>query len=141
MLEAVATYFALEVPNIALLVAPPMSSVQKITEELRDLGVDARPLDFRQGDGGRHHLMSHHTDVLSQNESPILLVTLPSSTRGIDIPDLTHVMILGVPSVGDPDVYRHLAGRVGRLGKAGNGKVITFLRECREEWKDGQMKK
>ncbi|ORZ38385.1 P-loop containing nucleoside triphosphate hydrolase protein [Catenaria anguillulae PL171] len=46
--------------------------------------------------------------------------------RGLDIPDLTHVFLLGAPA--DVSEYQHIAGRVGRLGgsNAKDAMVVTF---------------
>ncbi|GET02249.1 DEAD/DEAH box helicase [Rhizophagus clarus] len=51
------------------------------------------------------------------------------TSRGIDIPNISHVFILGVPS--SAVEYLHMSGRTGRMGR--DGKVISFI-------KDGQKK-
>ena len=118
-MEAIASVFATDVPRLALLVLPPGSSVQKSISELQDLGVDARPLDLR----------SRVIDQLGQNESsgeedPVLLVATPATIRGVDLPQLTHVFLAGAPDTSSTDVFKHVAGRVGRFGR--EGKVVPF---------------
>lgn len=39
------------------------------------------------------------------------------AARGLDLRDVNHVFILGVPAT--PDDYLHLAGRAGREGRKG----------------------
>jgi len=46
-----------------------------------------------------------------------VLVASDLACRGLDIPDLSHVIALDVPS--DPELYLHRSGRTGRTGKRG----------------------
>ena len=45
--------------------------------------------------------------------------------RGIDIPELSYVIILDLPS--SIDKFIHMSGRVGRIGQANSGNVYTIL--------------
>jgi len=45
------------------------------------------------------------------------LVSTDLAARGLDIPDITHIIALDVPS--DSEVYIHRCGRTGRAGKYG----------------------
>jgi superfamily II DNA/RNA helicase len=53
------------------------------------------------------------------------LVSSDLSARGLDIPDISHVAALDVPSEGD--AYIHRAGRTGRAGK--RGVMVTIGNE------------
>lgn len=137
MMEAIATCFALHVPCVALLVLPPSAPVQRAVDDLRDLGVNAHNFDLTsEASPGRVHLLRDFTTEATEN--PTLLVSAPASTRGIDLPELSHVLILGIPDVANADVFRHMAGRVDRFGRG--GKVISFLKDREEEFRDGVMK-
>jgi superfamily II DNA/RNA helicase len=46
-----------------------------------------------------------------------ILVSSDLAARGLDIPDITHVIALDVPD--DAEAYTHRAGRTGRAGKRG----------------------
>ncbi|GLB36042.1 putative helicase superfamily c-terminal domain [Lyophyllum shimeji] len=126
-MEAIATAFALDVPSVALLALPSTSPVQRAVYELREMGINAHALDLLTGEKGRSHLMRGDG---SGEENPTLLVSTLATTRGLDLPELTHVFILGIPDgpkvTGKTvDAYVHLAGRVGRFGRG--GKVITVV--------------
>lgn len=127
-LEAVATAFALDVPSIALLAIPSSASVTRAVYDLRCLGVNAYGLDLLSDVQGRKFLLQ--PDAPRTVDNPTLLVCTPATTRGLDLPDLTHVFILGIPDGAsggkrNGDTYMHLAGRAGRFGRA--GKVITIV--------------
>jgi superfamily II DNA/RNA helicase len=47
------------------------------------------------------------------------------NARGLDLPGLSHVFIVGLPS--SPSSYLHMAGRTGRMGE--QGEVVTILRD------------
>lgn len=51
-------------------------------------------------------------------EEARLLVGSHSDARGLDMPSVGFVVLWGVPDT--PNSYLHCAGRVGRMGKAGN---------------------
>lgn len=126
--EAIATAFALDVPKIALLVLPSSSPIRRAVYELRDVGVNAHSLDLLVGN---KHLLGSETG----EDNPTLLVSTLATTRGLDLPELTHVFILGI--LGGPkvtgqtvDAYLHIAGRVGRFGRG--GKVITVVEKDKD---------
>lgn len=126
-LEAIAATFALEVPRVALLVLPASASVRRAVYELRNLGVNAHGLDVHDAESGGSFLLRKG---IAPAENPTLLVSTMATTRGMDLPDLTHVFLLGVADTLTPGEYLHVAGRVGRFGKG--GKVIAILEERRE---------
>jgi superfamily II DNA/RNA helicase len=100
--------------------------------ELRGLGVNAHSLDLLVANRGRTHLLQGATEVSEEN--PVMLVSTVATTRGLDLPELTHVFILGIPRGRRADTYLHIAGRVGRFGR--EGKVITIVEEREEERKE-----
>ncbi|KAI8915480.1 P-loop containing nucleoside triphosphate hydrolase protein [Powellomyces hirtus] len=57
------------------------------------------------------------------------LETTVYEARGLDLPDVSHVFILGPPS--SPASYVHMAGRAGRYGKPGH--AITLIGGSRYE--------
>ena len=134
-LEAVSICFAMEVPRTALLVTPPTHPIRRLIEELKDYGVDARPLDMLSSAAGWDHILSgKRTGATANGKGPVLLVSTLANTRGLDLPDLSHVFVMGVPE-GRVDSYTHIAGRTGRFGKT--GKIVTVVERIEEEVDDG----
>ncbi|KAF9270136.1 P-loop containing nucleoside triphosphate hydrolase protein [Marasmius fiardii PR-910] len=129
-LEAVAAAFALYVPSIALLVIPGDSSIYRAVYDLRALGVNAHNVDMLAEHKGRLHLLSGNS--ASFKATPTLLVASVAAMRGLDLPELQHVFILGTLGLEGTDVtsrtldtYIHTAGRVGRFGK--KGMVVSVI--------------
>lgn len=96
------------------------------------MGVNAHGLDLLVDGRGRSHLLQ---GAGTGEETPTLLVSTIATTRGLDLPALSHVFILGIPEgpkvTGRAvDAYVHLAGRVGRFGRG--GRVVTILEESEE---------
>lgn len=58
----------------------------------------------------------------------VLLCTPGMASRGIDVPDTSHVVMLNLPATHDE--YVHQAGRTGRFGRAGN--VIVFTKKSQD---------
>jgi hypothetical protein len=135
MMETVAAAFALDVPSIALLVLPSSAPVQRAVWELRELGVEAYGLDLESKFKGRSYLASGR-GAETPLANPVLLVSTLATTRGLDLPALSHVFIYGLPE-GDKvngkavDAYVHISGRVGRFGRP--GKVVSVVEETESE--------
>ncbi|OBZ78793.1 DEAD-box ATP-dependent RNA helicase 47, mitochondrial [Grifola frondosa] len=126
-LEAIAAAFALDVPSVALLVLPSSSPVHRAVYELQMMGINAHGLDVLREEQGRAYLMRRDFNAATSN--PTLLVSTLASTRGLDLPVLSHVFIYGVFEDQPVDSYLHIAGRVGRFGRG--GKVISVVERVR----------
>ena len=60
-----------------------------------------------------------------RDNAATLLLATGSASRGLDLPGVTHIVNLGVPS--SAVEYLHRAGRVGRLGSLSPGAVMLVL--------------
>jgi len=69
----------------------------------------------------------HRDHVIADFRSGALdvLVATNVAARGLDIPEITHVLNFDVPQ--NPEEYVHRIGRTGRAGR--EGKAITFVSE------------
>jgi superfamily II DNA/RNA helicase len=126
LMEGIASIFATDVPRVALLILPASAPVQRAVYDLRMLGINAFGMDLLSMERGQAHLVGGSGGTIEDN--PTLLVSTTASTRGIDLPDLSHVFIWGVV---DANSYRHVSGRVGRFGRGGS--VVTVLEKRRED--------
>ncbi|KAF9351341.1 hypothetical protein BGX26_010633 [Mortierella sp. AD094] len=61
----------------------------------------------------------------TKNSRKGIYIAHESNARGLDLPGLSHVYIVGLPSA--PSSYIHMAGRTGRMGK--KGQVVTIIRD------------
>jgi ATP-dependent RNA helicase DeaD len=100
--------------------------VDRLTEQLERRGVHARAIhgDLRQRERDR---------VMSDFRSGRLdfLVATNVASRGLDIPDIAHVINFDVPE--NADEYIHRIGRTARAGK--KGSAVTFVGEWEfEQW-------
>ncbi|KAG8725864.1 hypothetical protein FRC11_001301, partial [Ceratobasidium sp. 423] len=144
VLEAVATSVALDVSHRALLVIPTGVSIDPVVETLRGFGVETCILNLREEiehvstrlEGPEVSVNSSSPNVPQINRqspvgqdggefipNPTLLVATVIAVRGVDIPTLSHVYIIG--GLESEEAYRHVAGRAGRFGMPGT--VISFV--------------
>ena len=95
-------------------------SVDRLMEQLQGLGVRVGALhgdlDQRRRDRMVRDLREGHLDIL---------VATDVAARGLDIPEITHVVNYDVPQT--VEEYVHRIGRTGRAGRS--GKAITFVSE------------
>ena len=92
--------------------------VQKLTEELIRRGFKAGAIHGNKRQNQRQRVL----DEFKSNEIQILLATDVAS-RGLDIPDVSHVINYDMPE--SYEVYVHRIGRTGRVDK--KGIALTFI--------------
>lgn len=93
-------------------------SVERLSDELVLRGFKADAIHGGKSQGQRQRSLHK----FKQNEVTILVAT-DVAARGIDVPDVTHVINYSTP--GTYDDYVH---RIGRAGRAGNvGYALTFV--------------
>lgn len=67
------------------------------------------------------------SDRFRHAKTAAVLFTSDVSARGVDYPDVTHVLQVGVAS--DRETYIHRLGRTGRAGKSGQGLLLLMQAE------------
>lgn len=92
--------------------------VQRLSDELEKRGFSCDAIHGNKRQGQRQRTL----DLFINNRIKILLATDVAS-RGLDIPDVTHVINYDIPETMDD--YIHRIGRTGRANK--RGIALTFV--------------
>ncbi len=108
----------MENPVSAIIFCNMKSTVHYVTVVLKRFGYDADELSSDLAQGARERVMGR-----VRKGALRFLVATDVAARGIDIPDLSHVIQYEPPE--DPELYIHRAGRTGRVGASGT--AITLV--------------
>ncbi|MBU0494466.1 MAG: DEAD/DEAH box helicase [Chloroflexi bacterium] len=111
-----------ENPDAAMVFCNTRSEVHYVTEVLRRFGYDAAELSSDLPQDARDRVLTR----LRQGKLRFLVATDVAS-RGIDIPELSHIILYEPPE--DPEDYIHRAGRTGRAGASGTAISLVSLVE------------
>lgn len=95
------------------------SFVQRLSDDLNDAGVRTEAIHGDKSQPQRQKALRRFKDDTVQ-----VLVATDVAARGLDIPDVSHVINYDTPRVYED--YVHRIGRTGRAGKLGN--AITFVK-------------
>ncbi|WP_417656983.1 DEAD/DEAH box helicase [Pseudidiomarina aestuarii] len=90
-----------------------------LTEQLQRLGFKASPLS-----GDLTQVQREQTVSQLRSGHVEILVATDVVARGLDVPEITHVINYDLP--GDSESYVHRIGRTGRAGRS--GEAILFFR-------------
>jgi len=93
-------------------------SVERLSEELLGRGFRSDAIHGGKSQGQRQRALRR----FKQSEVNVLVAT-DVAARGIDVPDITHVINYSTPS--SYSDYVHRIGRAGRAGKT--GRALTFI--------------
>ncbi len=108
----------MENPVSAIIFCNMRSTVHFVSVVLKRFGYDADELSSDLAQGAREKVMAR-----VRKGTLRFLVATDVAARGIDIPDLSHVIQYEPPE--DPELYIHRAGRTGRVGASGT--AITLV--------------
>jgi ATP-dependent RNA helicase DeaD len=102
----------IENPSSAIIFCNTKDSVHYLSLVLKRFGYDADELSSDLAQNMREKVMAR-----VRRGALRFLVATDVAARGIDIPDLSHVIQYEPPE--DPEAYIHRAGRTGRMGSSG----------------------
>lgn len=123
--EALARILDLENPDSAIVFVRTRRDADVVAEHLNSLGHIAQAIhgDIAQAQRERvlERFRSGHTEVL---------VGTDVAGRGLDIPDVSHVINYDLPA--DAEAYVHRIGRTGRAGQKGEAVTLVTPRERRQ---------
>ena len=121
-----------ENPASAIIFCNTKQTVHYVTVVLQRFGYDADELSADRTQADRESILKR----LRQNALRFLVAT-DVAARGLDIPELSHVIQYEPPE--DPEGYIHRAGRTGRAGAA--GVAISLVTEAEALTLDGIAKR
>lgn len=110
----------IENPASAIIFCNTKDTVHYLSVVLKRFGYDADELSSDLAQSAREKVMAR-----VRRGALRFLVATDVAARGIDIPDLSHVIQYEPPE--DPEAYVHRAGRTGRMGSS--GVVISVVAE------------
>lgn len=98
------------------------ADTDRIASKLAEKGYPADPIHGDLSQARREEILSRFKSRRCK-----ILVATDVAARGIDVPDLTHVVNFALPQ--DPESYVHRIGRTGRAGKTGVAVTIIAPHE------------
>ncbi len=116
--RVLARVLEMENPDSAIIFCNTKRDVEYLATFLRNYGYNADEISGDLSQKAREAVM----DRIREGALRFLVAT-DVAARGIDISDLSHVIMYDVPQ--DPEYYVHRAGRTARAGKAGIAIVLT----------------
>lgn len=96
-----------------------------VARKLAERGYPAEPIHGDLNQSRREQILGKFRSGASD-----ILVATDVAARGIDVPDLTHVINFALPQ--DPKTFVHRVGRTGRAGKKGAAITLITPREFRK---------
>lgn len=124
-LDALCRVLDVETPASAMIFCRTRAEADQLGESLQGRGYLAEVLHGDLSQTVRDRVMKRFRE--GQVE---LLVATDVAARGLDIPDVSHVINYDIP--GDPESYVHRIGRTGRAGRAGMAISLIIPRERRQ---------
>jgi ATP-dependent RNA helicase DeaD len=121
----------MENPESAIIFANTKRDVEYVDQFLQNSGYDAASISGDLSQGAREKVMGR---IRKGNLK--YLVATDVAARGIDISDLSHVIMYDVPQ--DAEYYVHRSGRTARAGKTGKALILTTIDDHRSLLAIGQ---
>ena len=122
--EALTRILDLESPASAIVFCRTKREVEQLTETLQARGYTAVAIHGDVNQAQRERILR----AFRENRADLLVAT-EVAARGLDIPDVTHVINYDIPD--DADAYIHRIGRTGRMGRKGEAITLVTPRETR----------
>lgn len=123
--DALCRVLDVETPGSAMIFCRTRADADRLGESLQGRGYMAEVIHGDLSQPMRERVMKRFREGQAE-----LLVATDVAARGLDIPDVTHVINYDVP--GDPESYVHRIGRTGRAGRTGLAISLITPRERRQ---------
>ena len=123
-LDALTRILDLEAPRSAIIFCRTRREVDELAGSLQALGHAADGVHGDMSQAQRERTLR----AFRENRVELLVAT-DVAARGLDIPEVTHVINYDIPD--DGDAYVHRIGRTGRMGRKGEAITLVTPREAR----------
>ncbi|MGC4192637.1 MAG: DEAD/DEAH box helicase [Thermomicrobiales bacterium] len=123
-LDALARILEAETPSSAIIFCRTKHGVDELGEGLMQRGFAVETLHGDLSQSQRDRVMKR----FRAGQADILIAT-DVAARGLDIPDVSHVINYDLPE--SPETYVHRIGRTGRAGKSGEAISLVGPRDFR----------
>jgi ATP-dependent RNA helicase DeaD len=124
-LDALTRILDLEEPESAIVFVRTRRDADILAEQLTGQGYVAQAIHGEIPQAQREHILQRFRAGHTQ-----LLIATDVAARGLDIPDVSHVINYDLPL--EPDAYVHRIGRTGRAGRSGEALALVTPRERRQ---------
>ena len=123
--EALSRILDLEEPDSAIVFVRTRRDADAVAEDLSRLGYLAQAIHGEINQAQRERVLDRFRAGHTQ-----LLVATDVAARGLDIPDVSHIINYDLPV--DAESYVHRIGRTGRAGRGGEALTLVTPRERRQ---------
>jgi ATP-dependent RNA helicase DeaD len=122
--EALRAVLAEQKPERAMVFCRTQIAVDRLTRILRRDGIAVEAIHGSLGQGQRERVLADF-----RRGAVTLLIATNLAARGLDIPEVSHVINYDIPE--ESESYVHRIGRTARMGR--EGMAITFVAEWDEK--------
>jgi superfamily II DNA/RNA helicase len=122
--EALRAVLAEQKPERAMVFCRTQIAVDRLTRILRRDGIAVEAIHGSLGQGQRERVLADF-----RRGAVTLLIATNLAARGLDIPEVSHVINYDIPE--ESESYVHRIGRTARMGR--EGVAITFVAEWDEK--------
>jgi ATP-dependent RNA helicase DeaD len=123
--EVLSRILDLETPESAIVFVNTRRDADMVSEQLNGLGYLAQAIHGEITQAQRERALERFRAGRTQ-----VLVATDVAARGLDIPDVSHVINYDLPL--DAESYVHRIGRTGRAGRTGEAVTLVTPRERRQ---------
>ncbi|HET8907737.1 MAG TPA: DEAD/DEAH box helicase [Ktedonobacterales bacterium] len=123
--EVLSRILDLETPDSAIVFVNTRRDADMVSEQLNGLGYLAQAIHGEITQAQRERSLDRFRSGRTQ-----VLVATDVAARGLDIPDVSHIINYDLPL--DAESYVHRIGRTGRAGRTGEAITLVTPRERRQ---------
>ncbi|MBA3823988.1 MAG: DEAD/DEAH box helicase, partial [Ktedonobacterales bacterium] len=124
-IDALSAILDLEEPSSAIIFVRTRVAADEVSEKLIGMGYLAQAIHGDISQSQRERVLDRFRAGRTQ-----ILVATDVAARGLDIPEVSHIINYDLPM--DAEAYVHRIGRTGRAGRSGEALTLVTPREIRQ---------